>query len=136
MADEGMVQMFKALESSDKGMVQMFKALESSGLRGFLGCSSAIYEAALVDFFHNASVRDNKVISAVQGKSIEISEELFAGTFELPTEGLTDMSKVPKDLVFDYRSASSADGEQLKNSCNKREMKIEFRLLNTYWPRL
>ncbi|KZV51362.1 histone-lysine N-methyltransferase 2D-like [Dorcoceras hygrometricum] len=78
---------------ADVGMVQMLKALESSGLRGFLGCSFAIYEAALVDFFHNASVRDNKVISAIQGKSVEISEELFAGTFELPTEGLTDMGK-------------------------------------------
>ncbi|KZV22014.1 hypothetical protein F511_33223 [Dorcoceras hygrometricum] len=59
----------------DEGMVQMFKALESSGLRGFLGCSSAIYESTLVDLFHNASVRDNKVISAVQGKYVEISEE-------------------------------------------------------------
>ncbi|KZV50568.1 Steroid nuclear receptor, ligand-binding domain containing protein [Dorcoceras hygrometricum] len=31
------------------GMVKMFKALESSGLKGFLGCSSAIYEAVDVD---------------------------------------------------------------------------------------
>ncbi|KZV48357.1 pentatricopeptide repeat-containing protein [Dorcoceras hygrometricum] len=43
--------------TADEGMVQMFKALESSGLRGFLGCYSAIYEAALVDFFHNASLK-------------------------------------------------------------------------------
>ncbi|KZV56622.1 protein STICHEL-like 4 [Dorcoceras hygrometricum] len=40
------------------------------------------------------------------------------------------MTKVPKDLVFDARSALSADGEQLKTSCKKREMKIEFRFLN------
>ncbi|KZV28253.1 hypothetical protein F511_02123 [Dorcoceras hygrometricum] len=115
---------------ADEGMVHMFKALESSGLCGFLGCSSAIYEAALVDFFHSTSVRDNKVISAVQGKYIEISKELFAGIFELPTDGLTDMGKVPKDFVFDARRAFSADGKQLKTSCKKREIKIEFRLLN------
>ncbi|KZV44956.1 hypothetical protein F511_27930 [Dorcoceras hygrometricum] len=115
---------------TDAGMVQMFKVLESSGLRGFLGCSSAIYKAALVEFFQNASVRDDKVVSAVQGKSVEISEELFAGTFELPTEGLTDMHDVPKDLVIDARSAFSMSGEQLKTSCKKREMKFEFRLLN------
>ncbi|KZV48841.1 pentatricopeptide repeat-containing protein mitochondrial [Dorcoceras hygrometricum] len=54
---------------ADAGMVQMFKALESSGLRGFLGCSSAIYEAALVEFLHNASVRDDKVVSVIQGKT-------------------------------------------------------------------
>ncbi|KZV53099.1 hypothetical protein F511_24518 [Dorcoceras hygrometricum] len=81
---------------ADAGMVQMFKALESSG----------------------------------PGKSIEISEDLFAGTFELPTERLTDMHYVPKDLVFDARSAFSTDGQQLKTSCKKREMKFEFRLLN------
>ncbi|KZV29782.1 hypothetical protein F511_33524 [Dorcoceras hygrometricum] len=52
-----------------EGMVQMFKALESSGLRWFLGCSSSIYETALVDLFHN------EVIGAIQGKSVEISED-------------------------------------------------------------
>ncbi|KZV28124.1 hypothetical protein F511_25645 [Dorcoceras hygrometricum] len=87
---------------ADEG-VQMFKALESSGLRGFLGFSSAIFEVALVEFFQNALVRDGKVVSAVQGKAVEISEEVFAGTFELPTEGLTEMTDVPKDLVFDAR---------------------------------
>ncbi|KZV15930.1 histone-lysine N-methyltransferase 2D-like [Dorcoceras hygrometricum] len=94
---------------ADEGMVQMFKDLESSGLRGFLGCSSAIYKAALVDFYHNASMRDNKVISSIQGKSVEISEDQFAGIFELPTEVLTDMNEVPKDLVFDARSAFLQD---------------------------
>ncbi|KZV32515.1 hypothetical protein F511_35120 [Dorcoceras hygrometricum] len=115
---------------ADKGMVQMFKALESSGLHGFLGCSSAIYEAALVDFYHNALVQDNKVISSIQGKSAEISEEQFAGIFEFQTEVLTDMNEVPKDLMYDARSAFSAGGEQIKTSCKKNEMKFEFRLLN------
>ncbi|KZV54639.1 hypothetical protein F511_02673 [Dorcoceras hygrometricum] len=95
----------------DEGMVKMFKALESAGLRGFLGCSSAIYEAALMEFFQNASVRDGKFISTVQ-------------------EGLTEMADVPKDLVFDARTAFYFDGQQLKTSCKKREMKYEFRLLN------
>ncbi|KZV16414.1 glutamic acid-rich protein-like [Dorcoceras hygrometricum] len=114
----------------DEGMVRMFKALESSGLRGFLGCSPAIYEAALVEFFQNDSVRDGKVISIVQGKAVEISEESFAGTFELPTKGLTEMADVPHDLVFDARTAFSFDGQHLKTSCKKREMKFEFWFLN------
>ncbi|KZV24731.1 hypothetical protein F511_09205 [Dorcoceras hygrometricum] len=111
-------------------MVAMFEALIFSGLNGFLGCSSAIYEAALVEFFQNTSVRDGQVVSTVQGKPVEISEELFARTFELQMEGLTDMHEVPKDLVFDARSEFSFNGEQLSTSCKKREMKIEFRLLN------
>ncbi|KZV16964.1 hypothetical protein F511_35402 [Dorcoceras hygrometricum] len=60
------------------------------------------------------------------GKVVEITEEVFAGMFELLTEGLTEMSEVPKDLVFDAKSAFSMGGEQLKTSCNKREMKYEF----------
>ncbi|KZV15818.1 splicing factor 3B subunit 1 [Dorcoceras hygrometricum] len=75
----------------NEGMVKMFKTLESSGLKGFLGCSSAIYEAALVEFFQNASVKDDKVVSTVQGKSVEFTKEVFAGTFELQTERLNDM---------------------------------------------
>ncbi|KZV53646.1 BRCT domain-containing protein [Dorcoceras hygrometricum] len=50
--------------------------------------------------------------------------------FELSTEGLTDMSDVPKDLVFDARTAFSYDGKQLNTSYKKREMKFEYRLLN------
>ncbi|KZV46757.1 hypothetical protein F511_36082 [Dorcoceras hygrometricum] len=89
-----------------------------------------VQQAELVEFFLNASVRDDKVVSAIQVKSVEISEEIFAGTFELSTEGLTYMHDVPKDLVFDSRSAFSTDGQQLKTSCNNREMKFDFRLLN------
>ncbi|KZV25812.1 splicing factor 3B subunit 1-like [Dorcoceras hygrometricum] len=48
------------LEMEHEGMVAMFEALLLSGLSGFLGCSSAIYEAALVEFFHNASVMDEQ----------------------------------------------------------------------------
>ncbi|KZV25332.1 splicing factor 3B subunit 1-like [Dorcoceras hygrometricum] len=115
-------------EMEDEGTVKMFKALESSGLRGFLGCSSAIYEAALVELFQNDSVRDGKFVSTIQGKAVEISEELFAGTFELPTEGLTEMSDVPKDLVFDARTVFSFDAAE--NLLQKEGMKFEFRLLN------
>ncbi|KZV13950.1 phospholipase D alpha 1-like [Dorcoceras hygrometricum] len=114
----------------DEGMVKMFKALDSSGLREFLGCSSAIYEVDLVSFCQNALVKNNTVISSVQGKYVEISEEHFAGAFELPTEGLTDMNEVPKDLVFYARSEIYANDEQIKTSCKKKELKIEFRLLN------
>ncbi|KZV42968.1 hypothetical protein F511_42577 [Dorcoceras hygrometricum] len=61
-------------------MVSMFKTLESSGLHGFLGCSAAIYEEALVNFFDNAFVRENVVIRSIQRMFVEISEELFAGS--------------------------------------------------------
>ncbi|KZV19083.1 hypothetical protein F511_11547 [Dorcoceras hygrometricum] len=117
------------LAMENAGMVAMFEALEASGLNGFLGCLSDIYEASLVELFQNDSVRDGQVISTVQGKLVEISEEVFARTFELPVEGLMDLNEVPKDLVFYARIVFSFNGEQLSTSCKKREMKFDFRLL-------
>ncbi|KZV26441.1 hypothetical protein F511_36686 [Dorcoceras hygrometricum] len=111
-------------------MAVMFKAMESSGLRGFMGYSSGIYEEDLVDFFHNVLVRENSVVSTIHGKSVQITEEQFSGIFELPTEGLSDLSEVPKDLIFDAKSIFSKSGEQDQTSYKNRKMKYEFRLLN------
>ncbi|KZV39489.1 protein tipD [Dorcoceras hygrometricum] len=83
----------------DGGMVSMFKALESSGLRGFLGCSAPIYEKDLVTLFENAIVRGNTVISTVQGMFVEITEEQFAGIFDLPFEGQTSVNDLPANLI-------------------------------------
>ncbi|KZV46309.1 hypothetical protein F511_22725 [Dorcoceras hygrometricum] len=39
-----------------EGMVNMFKALEFTGLRGFLGCPSVLYEQELDQFFDTATM--------------------------------------------------------------------------------
>ncbi|KZV30064.1 hypothetical protein F511_06569 [Dorcoceras hygrometricum] len=72
------------LAMDDPVMVSMFEAHMASGLRGFLGCPAVVYEDALVDFFENASVRNGVVFSTVGGQIVEISEKLFAESFELP----------------------------------------------------
>ncbi|KZV40143.1 hypothetical protein F511_39992 [Dorcoceras hygrometricum] len=118
------------LAMDNPGMVSMFEALMASGLSGFLGCPYVLYEDALTEFFLNGYVRDGKVVSTIRGKQVEISEELFASTFELPVDGLTDLSEIPKDIVFDARSIFSLSGEQVSTSGKKREMKFEFRLLS------
>ncbi|KZV27796.1 hypothetical protein F511_40180 [Dorcoceras hygrometricum] len=83
-------------------------------LKEFLGCPAVFYEAALTDFFTNGSVReDGMVVSTIRGTNIEISESMFAAAFELPTEGLTDLSNVPKNLVFDARSLFSESKEKI-----------------------
>ncbi|KZV37590.1 hypothetical protein F511_13861 [Dorcoceras hygrometricum] len=108
----------------------MFKSLESSGLHGFMGCPYVIYEQDLENFFANAFVREDSVISSIQGKFVEISEELFAGSFELPSEGMTSVDELPKEFINSARKSFSASGEPIKTSCKKNEMKVEFRLLN------
>ncbi|KZV17519.1 hypothetical protein F511_38354 [Dorcoceras hygrometricum] len=97
------------LSFPDEGMAQMFKALESTGLRGFLSCPSVLYEDDLLSLF---------------------AHSIFTDVFALPTEGLNSMDEVPKNLIYDARSVFSASGEPIKTSCKKKEMKIEFRLLN------
>ncbi|KZV19266.1 hypothetical protein F511_21188 [Dorcoceras hygrometricum] len=88
-------------DMDDAGLVQMFESFIATGLKEFLG-----------------------------GTTVEISEEIFAVAFELPMEGLTDLSEVPKDLVFDARSHFSESKEHVSISYHKREMKIEYRLLS------
>ncbi|KZV58344.1 mucin-2-like [Dorcoceras hygrometricum] len=82
----------------------------------------------LTEFFANGSVRDGLVVSTIGGTAVEISESVFAATFELPSEGLTDLSDVPKNIVFDARSLFSDSKEQV--TCFKNELKIEYRLLH------
>ncbi|KZV17097.1 hypothetical protein F511_24115 [Dorcoceras hygrometricum] len=117
------------LSMDDHGMVSMFEALMSSGLRGFLGCPAVVYEDALVDFFENASVRSGVIISTVGGQLVEISEERFAESFELPVDGFGDLSEIPKDAIFDARSIVSLSGEPISLSGRKNKMKMPFRLL-------
>ncbi|KZV52814.1 hypothetical protein F511_38071 [Dorcoceras hygrometricum] len=88
-----------------------------------------IHEAELLEFFENGYFRDGFVVSTVNGIAVEISEQLFAETFELPVEVLTDLTEIPKDLVFDTRSIVSLSGEPVSTFGKKKEMKIEFRLL-------
>ncbi|KZV47680.1 hypothetical protein F511_44319 [Dorcoceras hygrometricum] len=111
------------------GMVVMFQTLVATGLKGFLGCHTVIHEAALLEFFQNGSVRDGLVVSTVNGVTVEISEQLFSETFELPVKGLTDLSEIPKDIVFDAKNIVYFSGEPVSTSGKKREMKIEFQLL-------
>ncbi|KZV29881.1 hypothetical protein F511_41715 [Dorcoceras hygrometricum] len=117
------------LAMDNAGMVAMFESLVDTGLKGFLGCPAVIHEAALLEFFANGSVRDGLVVSTINGVTVEFSEQLFAETFGLPVEGLTDLSEIPKDLVFDARSIVSLSGEPVSMSGKKKEMVIEFRLL-------
>ncbi|KZV18308.1 hypothetical protein F511_25412 [Dorcoceras hygrometricum] len=117
------------LGMADHEMVSMFEALMASGLKGFLGCPAVVYEDALIDFFENAYVRNGVVISTVDGQLVEISEALFAESFELPVDGFGDLSEIPKDVIFDARSIVSQSGEPISLSGRKNQMKMPFRLL-------
>ncbi|KZV27622.1 hypothetical protein F511_24681 [Dorcoceras hygrometricum] len=96
----------------------------------FLGCPAIFHESALIEFFANGSVRDGMVVSTIRGIAVEISESVFAETFGLPTEGLTDLSEVPRNLVSDAQSFFSASEKKVSTSCLKKEIKMQYRLLS------
>ncbi|KZV52067.1 hypothetical protein F511_42382 [Dorcoceras hygrometricum] len=123
------------LAMDNVGMVAMFESLVDTGLKGFMWCPAVINEAALLEFFANGSVKDGLVVSTVNGVTVEISEQLFLETFELPVEGLTDLLEIPKDLVFDARSIVSLSGEPVSMSGKNKETMIEFRLLCDILPK-
>ncbi|KZV32275.1 dystroglycan-like [Dorcoceras hygrometricum] len=112
------------------GMLNMFKALEASGLQGFLGCESVLYEKELEQFFDTALVQGDDITGDISGKYFSISQDRFAQIFELPTEGLVNFYEVPKDRVYDARSIFSQKGVQVEIHGKKKYMKYEFRLLN------
>ncbi|KZV18598.1 hypothetical protein F511_42100 [Dorcoceras hygrometricum] len=115
----------------DVDMVQMFETLIATGLKEFLGCPAVFYEDALTEFFTNSSVRkDGMVVSTIGGTATEISQAMFAATFELPTEGLIDLTYVPKNFVFDARSLFSDSKKQVSMSCLKKALKFHYRLLH------
>ncbi|KZV06911.1 hypothetical protein F511_45606 [Dorcoceras hygrometricum] len=112
--------------SDNDEMVNMFKALESTGVRDFLGCPSVLYEQELEQFFDTALVRDGDITCVVSGKYVAIPEDRFAGIFNLPTEGLTDLSEVPNNLVLQARTLFSKSSVPVQFSCKKILMKYEI----------
>ncbi|KZV24114.1 hypothetical protein F511_07238 [Dorcoceras hygrometricum] len=114
----------------NEGMVNMFRAPEASGLRGFLGCPSILYEQELEQFFDTAIFQDGDITCAVSGKYVAIYEDRFARVFNLPTDGLTDLFEVPNHLVLQSRTVFSRSEKPVQYSCKKRLLKYEFRLLN------
>ncbi|KZV36336.1 putative phosphoserine phosphatase [Dorcoceras hygrometricum] len=114
----------------DAEIVQMFESLVTTGLMEFLGCPAIFHECALIEFFANGSVRDGMVVSTIGGIAVEIRESVFAETFGLPTEGLTDLSEVPRNLLSEAQSLFSASEKEVSISCLKKEVKMQYRLLS------
>ncbi|KZV36737.1 hypothetical protein F511_39090 [Dorcoceras hygrometricum] len=114
----------------DAEIVQMFESLVTTGLMEFLGCPAIFHESALIEFFANGSVRDGMVVSTIGGIAVEIRESVFAETFGLPTEGMTDLSEVPRNFLSDAQSLFSASEKEVSTSCLKKEIKMQNRLLS------
>ncbi|KZV44904.1 hypothetical protein F511_27029 [Dorcoceras hygrometricum] len=112
------------LSLPDEGMVSMFKTLESSGLCGFLGFSTAIYENDLVNFFENAFVRKNDVINSVQVQNRERVEELKSELSQKITklELAFAQSTSQQDMVFRAQINDVRREVQIQKAALKQEL--------------
>ncbi|KZV45550.1 protein Rf1, mitochondrial-like [Dorcoceras hygrometricum] len=91
------------LSLPSRRMMKMFKALESSGLRGFFGCTMVVYEENL---------------------------HVYLPTLDWSGTLWSAQSGFPERLVSRMRMEFSESGVPVQSSCKKKEMKVEYRLLN------
>ncbi|KZV52331.1 Basic leucine zipper domain containing protein [Dorcoceras hygrometricum] len=95
--------------SDNDGMVNMFKALEASGLRGFLGCPSTLYERELEQFFDTAIVQEvlkemvDKTIKRAKGFVVQICVLLKSD----PAVTLGDAKNFPQLKIISAKNVST-----------------------------
>ncbi|KZV30926.1 hypothetical protein F511_28876 [Dorcoceras hygrometricum] len=112
------------------GMVGMFKSLEDTGFHEFLEGTTYIFESAVTEFLSNARVIAGTVVSTVRGQKLVVTEEIFSGTFKLPTEGMPNFANIPNETIAEMRTKFSATKVPFKISGKKRELFFEYRLLH------
>ncbi|KZV24199.1 hypothetical protein F511_09143 [Dorcoceras hygrometricum] len=124
------VDFTSVLTMEHAGMVRMFKTLEDTGLRGFLEGTTPIFESAVVEFFSNARVMAGTIVSTVFGKNLVVTEEIFSGTFKLPTEGMQNFSGIPNETIVEMRTRLSATTVPFQSSGKKKDLHFEYCLLH------
>ncbi|KZV55362.1 hypothetical protein F511_43382 [Dorcoceras hygrometricum] len=112
------------------GMVKMFMTLEESGMKGFLSISGSVYEGALIELFSNAKVIAGTVVSFVANRKMVITKDVFAATFQLPTEGMVGFTDLPAQVAMEMKKVFSGTDVPFRTSNKNKDMKVEYRLLH------
>ncbi|KZV32323.1 Nucleoporin autopeptidase [Dorcoceras hygrometricum] len=104
IANSLQVNFDSVLSFSDEGMVAMFRALESTGLRGFLGFPSVLYEDDLVSFFANSlgapylTLGEAKTFPPLKILTVKTVGTYVAKNKNITTEEETDELQMEKDV--------------------------------------
>ncbi|KZV33731.1 hypothetical protein F511_26494 [Dorcoceras hygrometricum] len=122
---------FKSVLSMDNaGTVRMFKSLEESGLRGFFGAYSSVFEGALIEFFANASVIAGTIVSTVANRKMVVMKDVFVEMFQIPIERMVSFSELLDKTVVEMKVWFSSTGVPFRPPNKKKDMKVEYRLLH------
>ncbi|KZV35308.1 hypothetical protein F511_40775 [Dorcoceras hygrometricum] len=101
------------LSFPDEGMVAMFKALESTGLRGFLGCPSVLYEQDFGKFLYlcyYARGFSNKLCSK-QDKKAVLAHDLLEFRVETQENFHTLSAQLSEIIAYINRGRDDKKGE-------------------------
>ena len=86
------------MQLKEAQIVAVFEAIKDSGLDGFLGETLIICEPKVKEFVKNAKIEGEAVVSRVNGLSISINEEQFAGLFGLHSKGPERLADIPNHI--------------------------------------
>lgn len=90
-----------------EGIITMFKMLEAFSLRKFLGCSARVSEPILDEFFTSAKIEHDFVLFTVRGLNFNISQMMFANTFDLLETVLLTCNNIPLGNVKQRKTGFS-----------------------------
>ena len=117
------------MEMKEEHIVQVFHALKDAGLSLFLGETLTICEPEVKQYVKNARIDGDEVVSEVNGMEIRITEEQFAGMFNLPNEGPSMIADIP-DHISEAMLGAFGKNQLAKRTGKKADLKTEFRILN------
>ncbi|KZV37613.1 putative trehalase [Dorcoceras hygrometricum] len=126
---------FKIQDNDD--MVNMFRALEATGLGGFLGCSSVLYEQELEQFFDTALIQDGDITCAVSGKYVAISPRIQLAVGPQPLWLRNHNSGLAYRIMVKRLATSPHDPLGVTDSACKNQLvvvSVQYGPFNPYIP--
>ncbi|KZV28707.1 hypothetical protein F511_12575 [Dorcoceras hygrometricum] len=124
------VEFESVLTLEHTGMTRMFKSLEDTGLKGFMEVPTSVYKDDVTEFLVNAKVIAGTIVSFVCNQKMVINEDVFSTTFRRSTEGMIGFLDILKYKVMEMHSRFSEIDVSFRAPSEKREMKVEYRLLH------
>lgn len=94
-----------------------------------MGCGQGYSAEVITEFFANASVRNEIILSTVRGKKYNISQYNFADALDLPTSDIDLLTAVPNGNMEFWARQMTFSGALMIQHGDKKDLKMEFRWL-------
>ncbi|XP_075493606.1 uncharacterized protein LOC142531386 [Primulina tabacum] len=121
---------FQSVKSMENvGYITKLSFVEAAGLRPLLTAGKHVYLDSLSEFFTNARIEGNSIVSSVKGSSISISEITFQENFNLNSSGLSNIMDVSDETKENAWNILAGNFSYVSGSFEKMVLKKEFQVL-------